>query len=246
MHAAFFGLHKVSVLLCFLHKHSTVGKICSMPAAFWSLSTKCYRSPPKTHTIVIGLTGVLLAVQHMQDPAFHPLALEIGLAVLAAVLGGLLLTPMIRIMRSFVSALDVPDWAQHQLRFPPWLSFTLHLNLVLPALGMIVWVCLRCSLACLQPAILLSTRFTFCHTHHCNHALCNCQICSKLCHSAWTSETAQTIAMIRNIVLYIYADGAPVAAYTACGNPVSGGHDCDSSTEAQALLAAIQTENLPC
>lgn len=83
---------------------------------------------------------MLLAVQHMQDPAVSPVALEIGLALLGAALGGLLLTPIIRTMRSFVSALEVPEWALHQLHFPPWLSFTLHLNLVLPALGMVVWV----------------------------------------------------------------------------------------------------------
>lgn len=84
--------------------------------------------------------AVLLAVQHMQDPVVSPVALEIGLALLGAALGGLLLTPIIRTMRSFVSALEVPEWAVQQLRFPPWLSFTLHLNLVLPALGMVVWV----------------------------------------------------------------------------------------------------------
>ena len=84
--------------------------------------------------------AVLLAVQHTQDPVGQPVVLEIGLALLGAALGGLLLTPFIRTMRSFVSALDVPEWAMHQLRFPAWLPFTLHLNLVLPAVGMVVWV----------------------------------------------------------------------------------------------------------
>lgn len=84
--------------------------------------------------------AVLLAVQHVQDPVVPPVALEIGLALLGAALGGLLLTPIIRTMRSFVSALEVPEWATQQLRFPAWLSFTLHLNLVLPALGMVIWV----------------------------------------------------------------------------------------------------------
>ena len=82
----------------------------------------------------------LPAVQHEQDSAVQPVALEVGLALLGALLGGLLLTPVMRIMRSFVTALEVPDWATQQLRFPPWLPFSLNLNLVLPALGMVVWV----------------------------------------------------------------------------------------------------------
>lgn len=68
------------------------------------------------------------------------MALEVGLALLGAVVGGLLLTPTMRTMRSFVTALDVPEWATQQLRIPPWLPFTLNLNLVLPALGMVIWV----------------------------------------------------------------------------------------------------------
>lgn len=90
---------------------------------------------------VTEVKAVPLAVQHMQDPVVPPLAMEVGLALLGAALGGLLLTPIIRTMRSFVSALEVPEWATQQLRFPAWLSFTLHLNLVLPALGMVIWVC---------------------------------------------------------------------------------------------------------
>ena len=90
---------------------------------------------------VTEVKAVLLAVQHMQDPVVPPLAMEVGLALLGAALGGLLLTPIIRTMRSFVSALEVPEWATQQLRFPAWLSFTLHLNLVLPALRMVIWVC---------------------------------------------------------------------------------------------------------
>ena len=76
----------------------------------------------------------------MQDPMFSPLLLEAALVLLGAALGGLLLTPFMRIMRSFVSALEVPDWGEQRMCFPPWLTFTLHLNLVLPALAMFVWV----------------------------------------------------------------------------------------------------------
>ncbi|KAL3162534.1 hypothetical protein ABBQ32_010188 [Trebouxia sp. C0010 RCD-2024] len=79
-------------------------------------------------------------VQHGQGAGVQPVALEVALALLGAVLGGLLLTPIMRIMRSFATALEVPEWATQQLRFPAWLPFSLNLNLMLPALAMIVWV----------------------------------------------------------------------------------------------------------
>lgn len=79
-------------------------------------------------------------MQHGQGAGVQPVALEVALALLGAVLGGLLLTPIMRIMRSFATALEVPEWATQQLRFPAWLPFSLNLNLMLPALAMIVWV----------------------------------------------------------------------------------------------------------
>ncbi|KAL3141082.1 hypothetical protein ABBQ38_003438 [Trebouxia sp. C0009 RCD-2024] len=79
-------------------------------------------------------------VQHGQGAGVQPVVLEVGLALLGAVLGGLLLTPIMRIMRSFATALEVPEWATQQLRYPAWLPFSLNLNLMLPALAMIVWV----------------------------------------------------------------------------------------------------------
>lgn len=81
---------------------------------------------------------VPLAVQHMPDPSIDPLLLEIALALLGAVLGGLLLTPIMRITRSFASAVDPPQWGQDQMGLPSWL--TLHLNLVLPAVATVIWV----------------------------------------------------------------------------------------------------------
>ena len=86
------------------------------------------------------LLTVPLAVQHMPDPSIDPLLLEIALAVLGAMLGGLLLTPIMRITRSFASAVDPPEWGQDQMGLPSWLKFTLHLNLVLPAVATVIWV----------------------------------------------------------------------------------------------------------
>lgn len=88
------------------------------------------------------------AVQHGQGAGVQPVVLEVGLALLGAVLGGLLLTPIMRIMRSFATALEVPEWATQQLRYPAWLPFSLNLNLMLPALAMIVWVRTASSNAC--------------------------------------------------------------------------------------------------
>jgi len=86
------------------------------------------------------LMTVPLAVQHMPDPSIDPLLLEIALALLGAMLGGLLLTPIMRITRSFASAVDLPEWGQDQMGLPSWLKFTLHLNLVLPAVATVIWV----------------------------------------------------------------------------------------------------------
>ncbi len=84
--------------------------------------------------------AVLLAVQHMADPVFHPLYLEVALALLGALLGGLMLTPIMRVTRSFASAISVPEWGREQLPFPAWVTFTLHLNLILPAVATVIWV----------------------------------------------------------------------------------------------------------
>lgn len=136
--------------------HAALVALMSLPSP--CIATACHHPAPRVSNIQektskakrtkpwqvvhgTAVKAVLLAVQHVQDPVVPPVALEIGLALLGAALGGLLLTPIIRTMRSFVSALEVPEWATQQLRFPAWLSFTLHLNLVLPALGMVIWVC---------------------------------------------------------------------------------------------------------
>ena len=86
------------------------------------------------------LMTVPLAVQHMPDPTIDPLLLEIALALLGAMLGGLLLTPIMRITRSFASAVDPPEWGQDQMALPSWLKLSLHLNIVLPAVATVIWV----------------------------------------------------------------------------------------------------------
>ena len=84
--------------------------------------------------------SLLLAVQHMADPFVHPLFLEVGLAALGAVVGGLLLTSIMRITRSFASAMSPPEWGREQMSFPAWLIVSLNLNLILPAVGAVIWV----------------------------------------------------------------------------------------------------------
>ena len=83
------------------------------------------------------------AVQHLPDPSIDPLYLEVALALLGAALGGLLLTPIMRIMRSFAAAMNPPEWAQDQMALSPWHTLTLHLNLILPAIATIIWVTAR-------------------------------------------------------------------------------------------------------
>lgn len=80
------------------------------------------------------------AVQHMPDPPIDPLLLEVALALLGGMLGGLLLTPIMRITRNFASAVDPPEWGQDQMGLPSWLKLTLHLNLILPAVATVIWV----------------------------------------------------------------------------------------------------------
>ena len=118
----------------------------------WGADTVKYGVHADKPTLQVpAATAVLLAVQHVQDPVLHPMALDLGLVLLAAALGGLLLTPMMRIMRSFVSALEVPEWAQQQLHFPAWLPLSLHLNLVLPPLGTVIWVSFCLTTPCPIP-----------------------------------------------------------------------------------------------
>ncbi|DBA96326.1 TPA: hypothetical protein ACH3X3_002503 [Trebouxia sp. C0006] len=109
------------------------------PAGVLSFDTKL-----ATHALSQA-TGALMrnkasteAGKHMPDPSIDPLLLEIALALLGAMLGGLLLTPIMRITRSFASAVDPPEWGQDQMGLPSWL--TLHLNLVLPAVATVIWV----------------------------------------------------------------------------------------------------------
>lgn len=93
--------------------------------------------------------SLLLAVQHMADPFVHPLFLEVGLAALGAVVGGLLLTSIMRITRSFASAMSPPEWGREQMSFPAWLIVSLNLNLILPAVGAVIWVRNFWHLTCL-------------------------------------------------------------------------------------------------
>lgn len=79
-------------------------------------------------------------MQHLPDPSIDPLYLEVALALLGAALGGLLLTPIMRITRSFAAAMNPPEWARDQLALPPWHTLTLHLNLILPAIATVIWV----------------------------------------------------------------------------------------------------------
>lgn len=95
---------------------------------------------PHHQAVLAVLITVLPAVQHLPDPSIDPLYLEVALALLGAALGGLLLTPIMRITRSFAAAMNPPEWAQDQLALSPWHTLTLHLNLILPAIATVIWV----------------------------------------------------------------------------------------------------------
>ena len=99
---------------------------------------------------------VLVAVQHIEDPTLPPLALKLGLSLVAAALGATLLTAMIRVTRSFLSAAaDRPGWARKQqhLAFSAGTQAMLSVNLVLPGIAAMVWVGYRAHLAN-RPAVL--------------------------------------------------------------------------------------------
>lgn len=85
----------------------------------------------------------------MEDPTLPPVALKAGLSLLAALLGGLLLTAMIRVTRSFLSAAaDRPGWARNQqhLAFSAGTQAVLNVNLVLPGLVAMMWVSIATDL----------------------------------------------------------------------------------------------------
>ena len=86
--------------------------------------------------------NLLLAVQHIADPVLPAVYVAVGLALLGAVLGGQLLTPIMRLARSFAVAVDPPEWGRAQLSFPAWKLYFLHLNLILPAVATVIWVSL--------------------------------------------------------------------------------------------------------
>jgi len=66
--------------------------------------------------------------------------LEFGLGLLAMILGGLLLTPMTRIVRSYMAAVDTPDWARKQIGISAGTRMLLTINLLLPGLVALLWV----------------------------------------------------------------------------------------------------------
>ena len=78
----------------------------------------------------------------MEDPVFSPMILEFGLGLLAMILGGLLLTPMTRIVRSYMAAVDTPDWARKQIGMSAGRWMLLTTNLLLPGLVALLWVCI--------------------------------------------------------------------------------------------------------
>lgn len=76
----------------------------------------------------------------MADPTFPVYLLEIGLALLASVLSGLLLTPMTRTTRSYMAASTTPDWAKKRISITAGTRLLLNVNLLLPGLVSLIWV----------------------------------------------------------------------------------------------------------